>query len=200
MNQIPQTELEAVNLILATIGESPVSSLAPSGHVDAVMAHRTLGETSADVQSRGWHFNTDKDYPLKPDATEPYEIRLPQDVARVDPSDTSASEDLAVRAGKLWDRRRHSSSFSGVDSVKVDVVWILPFEDLPLAARRYVSVRAARVFQDRVVGDNALHGYSRRDEERALAGLRKYEAKAARRNILNSSWSVARILARGARA
>ncbi len=199
MSQVPATELEAVNMMLATIGESPVSSLEQSGHVDAVIARQTLDEISADVQARGWHFNTDKNYTLKPEADPPYEVRLPPDVARVSPSETSGGLDVAIRGGKLWDRRRHSFSFETTPALVLDVVWLLKYDALPLPARRYVSVRAARVFQDRVVGAAQLHGYTRRDEERALAALRKFEAKTAERNYLTSSWSVFRILHRTAR-
>lgn len=199
MSLIPATELDAVNLMLATIGESPVATLEQSGQVDAVTALSTLSEVSAEIQSRGWHFNTDKAYPLYRTAHAPYEIATPPNAARIDPAGASAHLDLAVRGGKLWDRRRHSFSFPDLPKVLVDIVWVLPFAETPQPARRFIAIRAARVFQDRVVGAGQLHGFTERDEARAEAGLRKYEAKTARRSILNSSHAVMRVLNRRAR-
>ncbi|MCI4664218.1 MAG: hypothetical protein MRY74_05810 [Neomegalonema sp.] len=199
MSLIPATELDAVNLMLATIGESPVATLEQSGQVDAVTAQRTLGEISAEVQSRGWHFNTDKAYPLYAQAHAPYEIAIPANAARIDPAGASAHLDLAVRGGKLWDRRRHSFSFAGAPKVLVDIVWVLPFAEMPQPARRFAAIRAARVFQDRVVGAGQLHGFTEKDERRAEAGLRKYEAKTAQRSFLNASHAVMRVLNRRAR-
>jgi hypothetical protein len=194
MTQIPGSELEAVNLMLATIGESPIATLENSGNVDATLALQTLTEISTDVQSRGWHFNTDKNYPLFPQATPPYAVIVPPNTARIDRSRNTGDVDIAIRGGKLWNRKSHSFSFEGVGGILVDIVWILPFNDLPIQARRYVAVRAARVFQDRSIGSTTLHSFTSRDEEIALAGLRKFEAKTANRSLLNSSWSVARTL------
>mgnify|MGYP001400660828 CR=1 FL=1 len=53
------TKLEAVNLMLSTIGEAPVNSLT-SGLVDAELAETILASVSKAVQSEGWNFNTEK--------------------------------------------------------------------------------------------------------------------------------------------
>lgn len=199
MGLVPTTELEAVNLMLATIGESPVSSLDQSGQVDAVIAQSVLNEIAVDVQSRGWHFNTDKAYKLKPEAFAPYEIKVPANAVQIDAVGADRALGLAIRGGKLWSRRDHSFSFEGRSHVLVDIVWLLTFAELPQAARRYVAIRAARVFQDRVVGSTTLHGFTQRDEQRAERMMRKFEAKTAKRSLLDASWSVARILHRNAR-
>ncbi|MEL6980034.1 MAG: hypothetical protein AAGM38_15315 [Pseudomonadota bacterium] len=196
MTLIPTSELEAVNLMLATIGESPVSTLTQSGQVDAVIAHQTLSETAIDVQSRGWRFNTDKAYPLKRAGAAPFHISAPPNAARIDLVGGHQTLDVTVRAGKLWDRRRHSFSFPDHPELKADIVWLLPFDELPQAARRYIAVKAARIFQDRVVGSSTLNRFTRRDEEMAEAGLRKFEAKTAKRSVLNASWAVMRVLDR----
>ena len=52
------TELEAVNTILSTIGEAPLSSLTGSLPVDGTTAKNVLSEINREVQSAGWHFNT----------------------------------------------------------------------------------------------------------------------------------------------
>lgn len=53
------TELEAINYMLACIGEAPVDSLdAPLG-ADVQMALNILRNTTREVQAQGWRFNTD---------------------------------------------------------------------------------------------------------------------------------------------
>ena len=56
------TELEAVNTVLATIGEAGVTRLSDdiSQVTDQAMAQRTLREVSRDVQSEAWSWNTDE--------------------------------------------------------------------------------------------------------------------------------------------
>lgn len=196
MSLVPTTELEAVNLMLAAIGESPVQTLEQSGQVDAVIAHQTLRETSLDVQSRGWRFNTDRDFPLKREAHEPYTIPAPANAARIEITQAPSNADLTVRGQRLWDRSRHTDRFPDIAEVKADIVWLLPFDELPQAARRLIAVRGARVFQDRVVGDNALHRFGAEDEKRAEAALRKFEAKTARRTLLDGGRAVMRVLDR----
>ena len=60
----PTTELEAVNIMLSTIGEAPVNNL-DSGLVDAETAETILKNVSRDVQSHGWNFNSEPDYTLR---------------------------------------------------------------------------------------------------------------------------------------
>ena len=49
------TELDAVNIMLNTIGESPVNSLDDGLPVaDAAIARSVLREVTIDVQSPGW--------------------------------------------------------------------------------------------------------------------------------------------------
>ena len=64
----PQSELEAVNEILSSIGSNPVDSLENSLDVDVLNAKRILSSVSREVQSRGWFFNTEDNITLLPDA------------------------------------------------------------------------------------------------------------------------------------
>ena len=52
------TELEAVNTILSTIGEAPLSTLTGSLPVDGTTAKNVLNEINREVQSAGWQFNS----------------------------------------------------------------------------------------------------------------------------------------------
>ena len=55
------TELEAINIMLAAIGEAPINTLVGTLPVDARIAQSTLSEVNKSVQSEGWSFNTEID-------------------------------------------------------------------------------------------------------------------------------------------
>lgn len=184
------TELDAVNLMLSIIGESPVNSVEDTGVVDAVLAKQLLDETSREVQTYGWHWNTDKGYRIAP--TVDGEIVLPANTLKVDEVDPT--KDFVQRGTKLWDRRNHT--FKIGQSVTVDIVRFLPFEEIPQVARYYIAVRAGRKFQDRVVGSEVLSGFNKVDETRAWVSLQNHEADNADYNMIRDSWSVGRIVYR----
>lgn len=189
----PTTELEAVNLMLSVIGESPLSSLNDTTVVDAVLARQVLSEVSRTVQSKGWHFNTEKAFPLLPEVFSK-EISVPANCLRVDTVYPNADVDAVHRGTRLYDRKNHTYQFD--KSLKVDMVVLLPFDELPEAARYYIAVRAARVFQARTVGSESLWQFSAQDEKDALVAFKKAEGNTADHNILTGSTSVARVLRR----
>lgn len=189
----PTTELEAINTMLSTIGEAPVNTVEGNGVVDAIMARQILTTVSREVQSRGWHFNTDKEYPLTPTYPD-QELRLPDTLLRIDSMGPSSVIDVVQRGKRLYDRRKHTYQFDYI--VYVDMVVLLEFEELPEPARQYITIRSARIFQERLVGSAELSTFSQRDEARALVALKEMEADTADYNILTDNYSVARILDR----
>lgn len=186
------TELDAINTMLSIIGEAPVNTVEDTGVVDAVIARQVLNETMRQVQAQGWHWNTDKGVVLMPTFPAPGDVYLPANTLNVD--SIKPHEDIVQRGNRLWDRRNNTFKFD--TSVTVDIVRLLPFEELPQAARHYIMVRAGRIFQDRVVGSETLSGFNDKDETRALVILRNHEAENGDWNMLNDDWSVARVLNR----
>lgn len=189
----PTTELEAVNLLLDVIGEAPISNLENSAVVDAVKARAALSEVSRATQQKGWHFNTEIDYELVPTVYEK-EIILPGNCLRVDTTKAQRDFDVVQRGNRLYDRKNHTYKFDR--SLKVDMVILLPFEELPEVARYYISIRAARVFQARTVGSEALYQFNAQDEILALNDLKRAEGITGDYNMFSGSWSVAKILHR----
>lgn len=189
----PTSELDAVNLMLSVIGESPLSNLSGITMVYAVLAKQVLSEISRAVQTRGWHFNLEKDYPLLPNALTG-EIPVPGNCLRVDSVYPDQDTDAVHRGARLYDRRNHTYIFS--KGVKVDMVVALPFEELPESARYYIAVRAAREFQARTVGSDALYSFTAQNEKDARVSFMKSEGATADHNMLTDSWSVARTLQR----
>ena len=97
------TELEAVNTILSTVGEAPLSSLTGSLPVDGTMARNVLNEINREVQSQGWHFNTHYKATLSKDGSN--KIPLASNVLRVelDPNKFSKlSYDIVQRNNYIY--------------------------------------------------------------------------------------------------
>lgn len=187
----PTTKLEAVNIMLSSIGSSPVNSLT-SGLVDAEMAETILDATSRDTQSMGWHFNTEINFRISA-TLGTGEILLPANCLKVDGIVSETEFDLVQRGGRLYDRKNHTYNIG--KTVTVDMVVLLDFEETPEACRRYVTLKAARVFQDRAVGSAELHGFQERDELRAFVELKDAEADTSDQTIFDN-YSVSRVLDR----
>lgn len=70
--------------------------------------------------------------------------------------------------------------------IKLDLIIQLDFEDLPEPARRYIALRSARIFQDRVLSSSELHGFQQQDEAQALSELMDYNAESADYSIFDN--------------
>ena len=188
------SELDAVNIMLGTIGESPISSLdASTGVADAVIARQILSEVSIQVQEEGWHFNTEVNFVLTPSA-DTGEIFVPGNVVEIDSFGEDKLLDVTVRGNRLYDRTNHTFIFT--KSIKTEMVLLLEFNELPQSARHYITVRAARVFQQRVIGSDKLGTFTERDEVRALVAFKRSEAKTSDHNILTGNYGVMNLIDR----
>lgn len=186
----PTTKLEAVNIMLSTIGESPVNSLS-SGLVDAELAETILENISKSVQGEGWHFNREEAFPVSPNVNG--EIIVPTNTLRADATLGHNSKDLIQRGTRMYDKKEHTYNIG--ETAKLDLIIELDFTELPEVARRYIAIKAARVFQDRVVGSDALHGFTMQDEAAAYFQLKDFETDTEDNNIMDN-YSVFRVLDR----
>jgi len=185
----PTTELEAVNIMLSNIGESPVNTLEDDNVVDATIAETILKSISREVQSLGWHFNTDVGFAITKDSNNKFP--LPANTARIDTVNTSTTTsgtdfDVTQRGRYLYDRVNHTFNID-TTSITVDIVVLLKFEDLPETARRYITMRAARIFQERHLGAVTLSEFNAQDEGRALAAMRNDEVWQSDANMITGS-------------
>ena len=175
--QTRTTELEAVNTILSPIGEAPLNTLSGSLPVDGTIAKNVLSEVAREVQSEGFHFNTHYKVTLSRDTDN--KIPLATNVVRVelDPNRESKSNyDIVQRDGFLYNLAKNTEVFDkNFENVKV--VYLLPFAEIPEQAKRYITIRASRIFHDRTLGANTLHKFTLEDEEKALTILRQAETQ-----------------------
>ncbi len=124
--------------------------------MDAVVALNHIKRASLYLQEFGWSFN------MVEGATQYSPSALPQDVLRV--MATDPFRNLTKRGNRVYDNTTRAF-VSG--SVPLDVVLFLPFEDLPEAARAYVTASAAHGFQSKFLGDGDLYQFSAEDVREA---------------------------------
>lgn len=184
------TELDAVNLMLSVIGESPVNSLDSTGLSDVAIAKNILKEVSLEVQDDGWTFNQEDNVtlPLDSDGF----VTVPPNALRVERmSDDTSTPQFTVRGSRLYDRDNHTYTFKAAP--RCQITYFLDYMELPQAARFYIAIRAARKFQKRNVSSGLLEKFSEQDELDALANMQDQDTSAGDYNILTGNWDVARI-------
>ena len=184
------TELEAVNIMLAAIGEAPINKLTGTLPVDARIAQSTLTEFNKEVQSEGWSFNTEIDVTLTRDGSN--QINLATNILRVDANiHHHPTIDPIQRKQKLYDRQNNKFEFD--EDLTATVVYYRNFNEITEQARRYINIKAARLFIDRLIGDQGLRTYTQEDETRARAILTESDYANADHNLLRGDPSLTSI-------
>lgn len=190
MPVIASTELDAINTMLTTIGESPVNSVNAST-ADTRIAQLILGEVDRATQIKGWNWNTEKEVALTRNGSN--EIVLASNVVRVDVNRKEYPDvEVVQRGNRLYDKKNKTFVFS--KNLKGEVVYLLPFTDLPEQARYYIVVRSARLFQQRMIGDATGSAFSAEEETTALMALQDAEDETADHNIFNN-YDVSKVIA-----
>jgi|TARA_B100002052_G_scaffold196729_1_gene179483 hypothetical protein len=184
------TELEAINIMLAAIGEAPINTLVGTLPVDARIAQSTLSEVNKSVQSEGWSFNTEIDVTFTRDSSN--QISLPTDILSIDANiHHHPTIDPIQRGLKLYDRQNNKFEFD--EDLICTVVYFRNFDEIPEPARHYINIQAARKFVDRLVSDQALRTYTQQDETRARAILMETDLANGDHNILRGDPSLTSI-------
>jgi len=188
----PLTELEAINVILATTANSPISTMDDNQIIDASLASNTLRSVLVEVQTQGLSFNTETNYVISPDQNG--FIVLPRNTLRVDTYGDDASTDAVQRGTKLYNKDDHT--FVWTKPVSLEITFGLPYDELPPVVANYCVIRAARKYQDQYFSDNYVHSYTANDEQQALARLMDAEIDSTDPNMLNDSTFMQGLLAR----
>ena len=164
--------LEAVNDVLGAIGQSPIQSL-DYANPEFSYINNLIDETNRDLQNEGWVWNREQYYPLNPN--ENNEIPLSPTMLRVDISDGQVwrTTDVVRRQDKLYDKLNHSYFF--YQQVYCDIVWLLDYEDLPGAAKRYIVAHSKTRAAMQLITNPELTQLLSRDAQLARATLMEYE-------------------------
>lgn len=182
----PVTQMDAINSIISIVGESPLSSLEDEANVDALNAQRILQGVSRTLQTKGWSWNTET-VSLTADSNT-QKIVYRDDWLRL------FGANLVRRDGFLYSLDQQTNRFTA--PVSVEVVRLLTFEDLPEAARQYVTSKATRQFQARYLGAQELAIEAASDESEAWAALMEFELDFGQYNQLDSDPHVVEAMTR----
>ena len=193
----PQTELEAVNEIISSIGSSPVNSLEDDNNVDVINSKRILEGVSREIQSRGWWFNTLDNIHLDPEVegygkNREYLVPCPNSYIKF----TSRGYKLLRRDGYFYDQISQTMKFP--EGLDLDaLVKFLDFGELPDAFRKYITVRASRIFQMRYLSAEELDQHLQLEESQAYSDLIDYELQTGNYNIFDDQDWITRGIYRG---
>lgn len=183
------TVLDAVNDILTSSQLSPVESL-NSGDIDAETAENILAEVGTETLTIGWYWNTET-MELSPDNDG--NINLPNSCLKIDASDSSL--EVVQRGNRLYNLTDHTYVFS--KPIELTMVLALDFEELPETCRRYISKKAALIFQEKTVGDPSIIQLIHRESLEAWAKMLKEDLDVCDYNHINGSFILRRIGAEG---
>ena len=177
------SKLDAINSMLIGVGEAPVNTL-DSGLQEAEIAAITLDTISREVQSAGWAFNTDIRYTLSTNSLN--HIPVPSNCLQIDTTALRRdyNTDIVLRNQKLYDRTKNTFEFTA--EVVVDMIQLFEFNELPEVARRYITLRAGRKFQENILGSTEMTQLQFKDEQVAFFALHEAESQVADYNVFDN--------------
>jgi len=169
------TELQAINRMLAGIGQSPITQagLDNAANPDVAIATETLYEVSRQIQSEGWAFNKEYNVILSPNTSN--QIAVGTDVMQIDASSityrgnsfsdyydtatygtvSNAKMDLIIKDNFLYDKRAKTNKFD--KPVQCTVIYYRTFVNCPPPIQYYIADKAAETLCQRVIGDTDMY-------------------------------------------
>ena len=169
-------ELPAINQILSSCGQAPVTTLDHT-NPDVAIAYDTLLQVSREIQAEGWTFNKEYHYEMTPDTNN--EIAIPNNIIQIKLTENAANlaYDGIRRSGKLYDRQNHTYEWTYTSPIECDVIWEFDWVDLPEPIQNFVVSRAAVLVSQRIVGDQSQYQMLQQQEAYARASALEYETQ-----------------------
>ena len=175
-NKARITELQAINRMLAGIGQSPITQagLDNAANPDVAIATETLYEVSRQIQSEGWAFNKEYNVLMSPNTSGL--IAVGPDIMQVDTSNqiyrgrqssgtyydatyygsgNNASMDIIIKDDFLYDKRNKTNKFTR--SIQCTVIYYRKFEDCPPSIQYYIVDAASALLCQRIIGDTSTY-------------------------------------------
>ena len=172
------SKVDAVNIILSSIGSAPIDTLDDNNDVDVDNILRIMDRVSRSLQMKGWNFNTTT-LVLKPD-TVSKRILWNDSIIK----HTSSDSNTYIKRGKyLFDMTNNTFEFT--QDVTLSIVLALEFEDLPQAFMDYITAKAAVEFQTRYMGDNDVSQDLLGELQEAYQNIVDYDIHMGNYNMLN---------------
>jgi len=181
-------ELPAVNEILASVGQAPVTTLDQT-NPDVAIAYDTLLRVSREVQAEGWCFNKEYNYKTTTDSNKEYVI--PNNMLQVDLSTNpntsnrvasgNSNTNVVRRNGKLYDKYKDENQYEITDTasgtIYLDITWLFDWVDLPVPIQDYIVSKAATIVSSRIVGDTEQYKMLQQKEAYCRSTAMEYETQ-----------------------
>lgn len=161
--------LDAINDMLAAVGEAPVNTLEDSQNVDVENAIRVLEKINRQVQSKGWSFNRVDEAKLNRDVTT-NKIKWQDDILYIVGTDGTK---YVQRGEYVYDFDNQTDTFTS--DIEVELIRLIDFDYMPSVARDYIVAKAARIFQSQTLDDDSIGQNLLTQEQEAWAALQEYE-------------------------
>lgn len=142
---------------------------------DVAIALNTLREVSREVQSEGWSFNKELDYPITPDSNN--EVNIANNVLQMDLNRSytqNIDRESINRGGKLYDKKKHSNKWTD-ETLYVDITWYFDWKDIPDPIQAFIVARAASIVSSRIIGDGNQYQMLQQKEAFTRATAMEYE-------------------------
>lgn len=163
------SDLSAVNSILAAIGQAPTTAAALDDaytNPELALIYNLLKETTVDVNSEEWHYNREPNFPLQPtDVGDEKHFTVASDVLRMDVSNGQSIRRTDVKAlsGKLWNKNKQTFDVKQWDvsstnnyQMYFDLAINYEFSAVPPIFQRYITLRASQRAATQLVSNAEL--------------------------------------------
>lgn len=171
------TELDVVNACLKSMGRSPINSTA-SGSPIITSALASLRIALMEEQGIGWWFNREL---VTLSANTDGQVYCPADTLQLTTDENPPW--LSTRGQRLYDNRI-GDYFTTAGTIQVDMLRLIPLDDLPYQAQRLVQCAAVLDFQKSFDADAAKITSAKEDYGKALALIRAAHIRAVKANML----------------
>lgn len=201
----PLTLLDAVNEMLAAVGRGPVASTDPDvmGE-EAGKALTIISNVSVQMQTQGWYFNEEIEYPLQPSPVDGT-IVLPPNCLSVKKSTRSLPKQFRATSDRNrfftergWNNGRYLYDLANqtfywtvtntagnqtpqpllTGTLFVEMILAYPFEDIPQAIRWYIMAKAGNLWGVGRVPDQETYRFTQTVVDEAESEARKYDEEA----------------------
>lgn len=182
------TKLEAVNRILVSMGELPVEEFDES-ITEIALANTHIEMASKEVQLDSWYFNTER-VVLKPD--ERGYVYIPYNAVRV----LDLPPHITAIHNRLYDNINQTFLFK--KDIECRIVKLIDFEDIPVSFALWVTLRAAKKYQNNTLTSAFLAENLQREETEAMLAAKREHRQIVRPNVKGTSagYNIQKVLRR----
>lgn len=181
------TKLRAINIMLASIDEEPVETIDGVQPLEVEQAKDILDEISKEIQQQGWDFNTEYEYNLPPNVDG--EVELPASTLEFDAPhfEGNGLNEYVQRGLRVYDKKKKTYNIG--KAIKATMVFFLDWEEMPEPFRRWIMIRAARIFSNRTTGDQVANQYTQQQEIEAKVTAINLDARTRNATIFDGGIS-----------